>query len=334
MNTTTKLLAFFFAAFMLTGCGGGSDTNMPGSTGSAEPTAVVVDGSSTVFRISKAAQVAYAKVNPDVDVVVESHGTGGGFGRYFQGEVDVVDASREAKPEETAKATGDLAWIRFLVAHDGITVVVNPKNDFVNELTLADLKKIWAPDSSVKTWKDVNPAWPDRKITFFSPDKDSGTFEYFTEAVNHKARSQREDIQASPDDNTLVRGVSGDLDSIGYFGFAYYAANADKLKAVKIKAEQGEAVVPSKEAILSGKYPALARPLFIYVKKASMQRSEVNAFVQYYLDNITALAEKAGYVGPTDDEMKANRSEFSGDKSSTAETAKAETQKSEEKPAK
>ena len=289
-----------------------------------------VDGSSTVFRISKAAQVGYSKVNPDVEVVVESHGTGGGFGRYLQGEVDIVDASREAKSEETAKATGELAWTRYLVAHDGITIVVNPKNDFVNELSLADLKKIWEPGSKVKTWKDVNPAWPDRKITLFSPDKDSGTFEYFTEAVNKKARAQRDDIQASPDDNTLVRGVAGDADSIGYFGYAYYQANATKLKLVKVKGDKG-AVAPSKETILSGEYPALARPQYLYVKNASVSRPEVKAFLGYYLENVSSLAEKAGYVGPTSDELKANAAALAGEKPAAKP---AQAPKAEEKPAK
>ena len=311
MNIRSFLLLMCSPALLLTGCGGGDSADS--ASGGGDRT-IVVDGSSTVFRISKAAQVRYAEVASEVDVVVESHGTGGGFGRYFQGEVDIVDASREAKAEEIAKATGDLAWSRFTVAHDGITVVVNPKNDFVQELSLADLKKIWEPNSSVKTWKDVNPAWPDRKITFFSPDKDSGTFEYFTEAIIHKARSQRDDIQASPDDNTLVRGVSGDADSIGYFGYAYYAANSDKLKPVKIKGETGEAVAPSKDVILDGSYPALSRPLFLYVKNSSLQHQTVKGFVKYYLDNAGSLAEKAGYVGPTSTEIENNTALLEGKK--------------------
>lgn len=337
MMMTRRLTCLSLATFILSGCGGGTEEKSSGSAGSAAssgsaaaPKTVVVDGSSTVFRISKAAQIGYSKVNSDIEVVVESHGTGGGFGRYMQGEVDIVDASREAKAEETAKATGDLAWSRYLVAHDGISVVVNPKNDFVNELTLADLKKIWEPDSKVKTWKDVNPAWPDRKITFFSPDKDSGTFEYFTEAVNKKARAQRNDIQASPDDNTLVRGVSGDADAIGYFGFAYYTANASKLKIVKIKGDKG-AVAPSKETILSGEYPALARPLYLYVKNASAKRAEVKAFLSYYLENVVSLSEKAGYVGPTADEIKSNSATLAGEVVASKAVA---APKSEEKSAK
>ena len=318
MKMTQRMTLIGFGALFLAGCGGGGGGNSAGSlsgTGGSSgggAKTIVVDGSSTVFRISKAAQVGYGKVNPDIEVVVESHGTGGGFGRYMEGEVDIVDASREAKPEETAKATGKLAWTRYLVGHDGISVLVNPKNDFVSELSLADLKKLWEPDSKIKTWKDLNPAWPDRKITFFSPDKDSGTFEYFTEAVNKKARSQRSDIQASPDDNTLVRGVAGDADSIGYFGFAYYSANASKLKLVKIKGDKG-AVAPSKETILSGEYPALARPLYLYVKNDSLKRAEVKAFLGYYLENVVTLSEKAGYVGPTAEEIKANSGAFAGE---------------------
>ncbi len=322
MMMTQRMTLIGFGALFLAGCGCGggggegggnsavSSSGTGGSSGGGAKT-IVVDGSSTVFRISKAAQVGYGKVNPEIEVVVESHGTGGGFGRYMEGEVDIVDASREAKPEETAKATGKLAWTRYLVGHDGISVLVNPKNDFVSELGLADLKKLWEPDSKIKTWKDLNPAWPDRKITFFSPDKDSGTFEYFTEAVNKKARAQRSDIQASPDDNTLVRGVAGDADSIGYFGFAYYSANASKLKLVKIKGDKG-AVAPSKETILSGEYPALARPLYLYVKNDSLKRAEVKAFLGYYLENVVTLSEKAGYVGPTAEEIKANSGAFAG----------------------
>ncbi|MFM7590638.1 MAG: substrate-binding domain-containing protein [Isosphaeraceae bacterium] len=186
---STKQLCICTLLLILSVSGCGSEPNQKSDAGSAKAEVssgkpIVVDGSSTVFRISKAAQIGFASVNSDIDVVVESHGTGGGFGRYFQGEVDVVDASRPAKPEESAKAIGEFAWKQFVVAHDGITVVVNPKNDFVSELSIEDLKRIWQPDSKIKMWKDLNPSWPDRKISFFSPDKDSGTFEYFTEAVN------------------------------------------------------------------------------------------------------------------------------------------------------
>lgn len=267
---------------IMSGCGGGTQNE-----------SIIVDGSSTVFRISKAAQGEFKKTNPEVDVIVESHGTGGGFGRYLAGEVDIVDASREAKEDEAKGATGDLAWTKHLVAYDGITVVVNPKNTFVNDLTASDLKKIWESGSKVMTWKDIKPEWPDRKINFFSPDKDSGTFEFFTEAINHQSRSQRDGVQISPDDNALVRGVAGDDDSMGYFGYAYYASNSNKLKAVKVGG-----VEPTKESVKNGSYSVLRRPLFIYVKNSSLSRPSVKSFVDYYLANINMLSDKAGYVAP------------------------------------
>ena len=205
--------------------------------------AIIVDGSSTVFRISKAAQEDFSSVNPDVTVVVDNHGTGGGFGRYLQGEVDIVDASRPAKPDEESKAKAQgIEWTRFVVGYDGITLVVNPKNDFVKSLTVEQLKTIWAPASKVKTWKDVDPSWPARNIILYSPDNDSGTFEFFTEAIVGKAKSQRDDVQQSSDDNTLVNGVAGDVDGLGYFGYAYYAANKDKLRAVAV--QNGPAASP------------------------------------------------------------------------------------------
>ncbi len=213
-------------ALVVAGCGGTGSSGGASSGGT-----VVVDGSSTVFRISSTAQEEFNKVNPDIDVVVDNHGTGGGFSRYLQGEVDIVDASRTAKPDEEAKAKAQgIEWTRFLVGYDGITVVTNPRNEATKTLTVEQLKKIWSPGSSVKTWKDVDPSWPDRKLVLYSPDKDSGTFEFFTEAIVGKARSQRDDVQASSDDNTLVSGVAGDLDGLGYFGYAYFAANQDKLR--------------------------------------------------------------------------------------------------------
>jgi phosphate transport system substrate-binding protein len=222
------------AALLPLGCGGDEEAASPPGTGGAaasKPAAgsvestVEVDGSSTVFRISDRAREAFSEVDPKVNVVVNNHGTGGGFGRYLKGEVDVVDASRAASDDEELKAkTQALDWTRFLVGYDGIAVVVNKGNDFVKELTVAQLKKLFEPDSKVKTWKDLNPAWPDRKLILYTPDKDSGTFEYFTEAITAKGK-QRGDVQASSDDNFLVKGVSGDADGIGYFGYAYYAAN-------------------------------------------------------------------------------------------------------------
>jgi phosphate transport system substrate-binding protein len=287
----------------LCGCGGGGPS---GGT-------VVVDGSSTVFRISKVAQEAYAPAHPDVNVVVDNHGTGGGFSRYLQGEVDIVDASRNAKDDETAKAKRQgIEWTRFLVGYDGITLVVNPKNDFVKSLSVEQLKKLWAPGSAVKTWKDLDPSWPDRKIVLYSPDNDSGTFEFFTEATVGKAKSQREDVQQSSDDNILVNGVAGDPDGLGYFGYAYFAENAGKLRALAVQAgPDAKPIMPNPETVLDKSYKPLARPLYIFVKNGSLRRPEVREFVTYYLKNIKGLAEKAKYVAPTAEDMAANQATLS-----------------------
>ena len=317
MRPNQAKIAAGLAALLLlppaSGCGGGDAA--PGTPGAPSATGgppaaggtITVDGSSTVFRISKAAQERFASVNPDVTVVVNNSGTGGGFSKYLSGEVDIVDASRAAKSEEEAKAKAQgIDWTRFLVGYDGITVVINPKNDFVKTLTVAQLKGIWIKESTVKTWKDVDPSWPDRKLILYSPDNDSGTFDFFTEAINGKSKNQREDVTGSADDNTLVTGVAGDADALGYFGYAYFAANASKLKAVAIQAGDKPAVMPTPATILDKTYTPLSRPLYIYVKQSALRRPEVAQFVKYYLDNVGELATRAKYVSPTDEDKAAN----------------------------
>lgn len=291
------------------GCGGGKEEGGKSGSNSDEKT-VVIDGSSTVFRISRAAAEAYQKVDSDVSVIVHNKGTGGGFGRYIKGECDIVDASRPAKPaeEKDASAAGMLPWTRYLVGYDGITIVVHSKNDFVKTLTVAQLKALFELGSKIKTWKDLDSSWPDRKITFFTPDNDSGTFEFFTEAINGTPKKQRKDVQPSSDDNQLVTGVANDVDAIGYFGYAYYAANKSKLKAVAVKKDdKAEAVLPSPATILDKSYSPLARPLYIYVKNAAMARPFFADFVGYYLENVASLAAAGGYVAPTADDIAANK---------------------------
>jgi phosphate transport system substrate-binding protein len=305
MRTPAKIAtgACLLAASLMAagGCGRGDER---------ESGTVIVDGSSTVFRISKVAQEAFSRDHPDVTVVVDNHGTGGGFSRYLQGEVDIVDASRPAKPEEEAQAKAQgIDWTRFVVGYDGITLVVNPQNDFVKALSVAQLKAIWEPDSQVKTWKDVDPSWPARKLILYSPDRDSGTFEFFTEAIVGKARSQRDDVQQSPDDNTLVTGVAGDRDGLGYFGYAYFAAYQNKLRAVPIQdAPDRQPVAPSPATIEDKSYAPLSRPLYLYAKNSALRRPDVSAFLRYYLDNLETLARRAGYVAPTPADRAANRS--------------------------
>jgi phosphate transport system substrate-binding protein len=283
----------------LGGCGHG---------GGGPSSEVVVDGSSTVFRISRAAQEQFARKEPNILVVVDMHGTGGGFGRYLQGEVDIVDASRPAKDEETSKAEAQgIPWTRFIVGHDGVTLVVNKQNDFVKSLSVAQLRELWQENSKVKTWKDLDPSWPDRKIVLYSPDHDSGTFEFFVEQTLGKEKPQRSDVQVSADDNTLVNGVAGDADGLGYFGYAYYAANTDKLRAVPVQAgPDDKPVMPGPDTILDGSYRPLSRPLFVYVKNSALRRPEVMSFLKFYLDNVGKLATDAKYVPPTADEVAAN----------------------------
>jgi phosphate transport system substrate-binding protein len=291
---------------LLAGCGyGGHSDEVP----LQPPAAIIVDGSSTVFRISKAAQEDFSSVNSGVTVVVDNHGTGGGFGRYLKGEVDIVDASRLAKPDEESKAKAQgIEWTRFIVGYDGITLVVNTKNDFVKSLTVEQLKTIWAPASKAKTWKDIDASWPARNIILYSPDNDSGTFEFFTEAIVGKLKSQREDVQQSSDDNTLVNGVAGDVDGLGYFGYAYYADNKEKLRAVAVQnGSTAQPVLPSPATIADKSYAPLSRPLFIYVKNSAIGRPEVAQFLRYYLDNAEKLASKVNYDPVTAADKAANQ---------------------------
>lgn len=301
-----RTFAWFVALGLVAGLGG---CGGPAGDGAGDAP-VEVDGSSTVFRISKAAQEAFAAEHPDANVIIGGPaGTGGGFVKYLNNELDIVGASRAAKPEEEAKARSQgLDWHKFLVGYDGISVIVHAKNDFAKELTVEQLARLWKPDGDVKTWKDLDPSWPDREIKLYSPDDKSGTFEFFTEAIVGKAKSQRKDVQASSDDNTLVRGVAGDGDAIGYLGYAYYQANAEKLRVVAIKAKaDAPAVAPSPESILARTYAPLARPLFIYVKKSAYRRAPVAAFVDFYLGRVEELATKARYVAPTAEDRAANK---------------------------
>jgi len=287
----------------LSGCGGSDQDLKPRPT-------VSVDGSSTVYRISIAAQEAFHEVEPRITVVVDNHGSGGGFGRYFQGEVDVIGASRPAKPDEEARAKAQgIDWTRMTVGYDGITLIVNPANTFVTSLTVAQLKSIWEPGSKIKTWKDVDPSWPDREIILYSPDSDSGTFEFFTEMIVGKARSQREDVQPSSDDNTLVNGVMGDPDGLAYLGYAYYAANSKDLRALPIQnGPDANPVLPGPATIADKSYTPLARPLYIYVKNSAVRRRpEVADFLKFYIENLEALATKAGYDAPAAEDVTTNR---------------------------
>jgi phosphate transport system substrate-binding protein len=279
------------------GCGGPAEQSSDRLTGT-----VAADGSSTVFPITEAIAEEFQKSQPGVRVTVGIAGTGGGFKRFTSGETDISNASRPIDPAEAAAAERNgLQYIELPVAFDGLSVLVNPNNNFVTSLTVEELKRIWQPESTVRRWSDVRREWPNREIHLYGPGTDSGTFDYFTEAIVGRAKASRPDFSASEDDNVLVQGISGDADSLGYFGFAYYAENRERLKLVGVDAGQGP-VLPSAETILNGTYQPLSRPVFIYVSQRAASRPEVREFVRFYLTHAKSLVEQVGYV-PLPDEV-------------------------------
>lgn len=261
---------------------------------------IKIDGSSTVYPITEAVAEEY-QIATKVKVTVGISGTGGGFKKFCRGETDVQNASRPIlKKEMDACKEAGIQYIELPVAYDGLTVVVNKNNDFVKSLTVEELKKMWEPSAQgkVKSWKQVNPAFPDTPLKLFGAGSDSGTFDYFTEAIVGKAKSSRGDYTASEDDNVLVQGVQSDKGGLGYFGFAYFEENQDKLKAVPIVAKKGApAVMPTYESVKDGTYQPLARPLFIYVNATSAAfKPEVKAFINFYLDNAPTLVKEVKYI--------------------------------------
>jgi phosphate transport system substrate-binding protein len=257
---------------------------------------VALDGSSTVFPISEAVAEEFGSVQPRVRVTVGVSGTGGGFKKFLAGEIDINDASRPIKAKELKKAEElNIEFIEIPVAYDGLSVVVNIKNTWVDHLTVAELNKIWQTGSTVKNWSDVRPNWPNTPIRLYGPGTDSGTFDYFTETINGKSGASRPDYTASEDDNALVQGISGDAAAMGYFGFAYYEANKDRLKIVPIDGGTGP-VVPSMITINNGSYAPLSRPIFIYIREKALDRPEVKAFVEFYINNAPALSAEVGYI--------------------------------------
>jgi phosphate transport system substrate-binding protein len=294
---TLSTIAVLCSALLLSACGK-RDSNR-----SAEDTArpvIRVDGSSTVFPIAEAiAEEFQAKGESGARVTVGLSGTGGGFKKLCRNEIDISNASRPILAEEMENCRK--AGVRYLelpVAFDAITVVVHPQNDWVKTLTLADLRKMWEPtaQNTIKKWNQVRPEWPDTPLMLFGPGADSGTFDYFTEAVNGKTKASRGDFTASEDDNVLVQGVESNRNALGYFGFAYYSSHAERMRAIPIETEGSGAVSPSIATVLDGSYRPLSRPLFIYVNEASVKRPEVRAFVEFYLQQGAALAQEVGFV--------------------------------------
>lgn len=295
----------------LSACGAPAATTAPvatsaPATAASEPTKaapvaelsgnVAIDGSSTVYPITEAVAEEFGAVHPKVKVAVGIAGTGGGFKKFCNDETDISNASRAIKDsEKQACSDKKIEYTEFLIGLDGLTLVVNPKNTFAQCLTVAQLKKIWDTGSTVKSWKDVDPSFPDQPLTLYGPGTDSGTFDFFTEVINGKAKQSRADYTASEDDNVLVQGIAGDANALGYFGLAYYIENKDKLRAVQIDGGKG-CVEPSFDTVNAGTYTPLSRPLFFYAKNSALSRPEVFEFAKFYIDNAPKVVDEVGYV--------------------------------------
>jgi phosphate transport system substrate-binding protein len=266
---------------------------------------ILVDGSSTVYPITEAMAEEFGKEQPEVRVTVGISGTGGGFKKFCAGEIDISDASRPIKPSEVELCTqNSIEYIELPVAFDGLAVMINPENDWATEMTVEELKMLWEPDAQgkISRWNQIRPEWPDEEIHLFGAGTDSGTYDYFTDAIVGEEGASRGDFQASEDDNVLVQGIANDPLALGFFGLAYYVENADKLKLVPVDDEDpsnGDGpILPSEETVNNGTYQPLARPIFIYVNKEAVERPEVQGFLDFYLnvDNATGLVREVGYI--------------------------------------
>jgi phosphate transport system substrate-binding protein len=303
------VVATVVASTAIAGSAAGPTYNLKKLKGS-----ITADGSSTVGPYTTAAAELFRRAGATgVNVTVGISGTGGGFQRFCKGEIDLSDASRPMRVSEAAacKTNNVGSWRAFTVANDALTVVVNQQNTWARCLTTAELKKIWEPGSKVNNWKDVRAGFPDVPLKLFGPGTDSGTFDYFTEAINGRARASRTDYQASEDDNQLVTGVSGERGGMAYFGFSYFTENQSRLNAIQItNPRTNQCVAPSKATVFSNTYRPLARPLFIYAKGSSFTRKEVQAFLDYIFDNEVAIARRSDFISLTPKQLKRARTNF------------------------
>lgn len=290
-------LALTAALMLAVSACGGADAGTNGSAGREELSGSVrVDGSSTVAPLTTAAAELFAEEQPKVRVTVGTSGTGGGFEKFCNGETDISDASRPIKDEEKAACDKNgVGYDAFQVANDALTVVVNKDAEWVDCLTVQQLKKIWEPGSKVDNWNEIDAKFPDEPLKLFGAGTDSGTFDYFTDVINGEEGASRTDYSPSEDDNVTVQGVAGSRGGLGYFGFSYYEENTDKLKALEIDNGEG-CVAPGVEAAQTGEYAPLSRPLFIYPSAKALEREEVLAFVEYYVENNKAIAEDAKFI--------------------------------------
>ncbi|WP_425397117.1 PstS family phosphate ABC transporter substrate-binding protein [Aeoliella sp.] len=289
---------------------------------------VQVDGSSTVFPITEAVAEKLRDEQPDIRVTVAKSGTGGGMKKFGKGEIDICDASREMKSGEADVCTANgIKYDKFMVAYDGIAVCVNPQNDWCQTLTVDQLKQLFSLDSPINTWKDLNEEWPDEEIKLYGPGADSGTYDSFNEQVLGKDTKVRTGYTQSEEDNLLVNGIAQEKYALGYFGFAYYVENSDRLTVLSVDPGDGNPVKPTMETIRDKSYTPLSRPLYIYVSLDSFKQPKVQEFVKFYLDNAAELSKKVGYVPVADEIGEENQAKFNaltGEGSGEAEEAAAE----------
>jgi phosphate transport system substrate-binding protein len=307
MRTHKLLIALLSTALLVFGvaaCGEDDADSGGSSSGGALKGSIAIDGSSTVYPFAQAAAELFNEDNPDVKISVGQSGTGGGFEKFCAGETDISDASRPIKPDEEVPVCkkGGVNYHEVQIANDGIAVATN-KGLKVDCLTVAQLKKIWNKGSKIKSLKDVDPSLPDTPLSLYGPGTDSGTFDFFTGAINGEEGVTREDYEASEDDNQLVTGVAGDKGGLGYFGFSYYEQNEDKLNLVGVGDDKGACVKPSAEAIQGGSYKPLSRPLFMYPSAKAMGRPEVKAFMDFVIANQAEIAKAAKIVPMTDEQL-------------------------------
>ncbi|MDX1586649.1 MAG: PstS family phosphate ABC transporter substrate-binding protein [Balneolaceae bacterium] len=284
-----------------------------GSSGDGLSGEVKIDGSSTVFPITEAVAEEFRSEAPGVRVTVGVSGTGGGFQKFIRGDIDINNASREIKPSEITEAEeSGVDYVRLSVAYDGLAVVVNPQNDWVDYFTVEELEKIWEPSAqgNITRWSQIRDGWPDEEFHLYGPGVASGTYDYFTEAIVGQSGSSRGDFTASEDDNVLVQGIATDKFALGFFGLAYFEENADRLKLIGVKDGEGEPVEPSIETVSNNTYTPLSRPLFIYVSESAAQKKPVQEFVNFYLNNAPELAKDIGYVPMPDSAYQNQKDKF------------------------
>ena len=304
----------------VTACGGGSTGGASDLSGAA---VVQVDGSSTVYPVTEAVAEEFRRATR-ARVTVGISGTGGGFQKFCRDEIDIADASRPIAAAEldACKQTG-VDFIELPVAYDGLAVVVHPKNTWATSMTVAELRKLWEPaaQGQIRRWNQVREGWPDSEVHLFGAGVDSGTFDYFTEVIMGKAKASRGDYTSSEDDNVIVQGVSGDEHALGYFGYAYYEENKDKLKLVAVddgdESNGAGPILPSPETVGNGTYRPLSRPIFIYPKVKSLERPEIRSFIDFYLKEGVPLVRDVGYIPLTDREYELVRTRYTSKKTGT-----------------